>query len=219
MKRSLHTGFAPGFASGFTLIELMVVITTIALLMTFLIPPMTTVMDAAEKTADRASLHKHFLQLRAYKHLKGHLPAQEGHKFVLAPWIEGRVERTEANRDRYFSAALGEDPHVIHLRAQDVDDIWPDFGSVSSRDTHFAGRAHGDRRHMDSGREIWMATDNEGGNTYRDGSVLMLYGDGVVKELTRDKQTKFGAPDDPREPFTMPVGPTSPHGDLRKLLR
>ena len=108
---------------------------------------------------------------------------------------------------------------MIDLREQDIDEIWPDFDSVSSADTHFAGRALGNRRHMMSGRESWMATDNEGGNTYQDGSVLMLYGDGVVKELTRNKQTKFGAPSDPRKPFTMTVGETSLHKDLRKLRR
>lgn len=205
---------------GFTLIELMVVITIIALLSVSLIGPINNVLLAAKKTADTANLHWHYSVLRSYELRHKRLPTQGGHKFVLAPWISGTVEHTEANRDRYFSKALDSDAHVLDLMDKSEDDIWKDFDSVSSLDTHFAGRAREGRRHMNSGREIWMATDNEGGNTYRDGSVLLLFGDNTVKEIRRDPdQIKLGAPADIDVEYTLEVGPNSPHPDLRKLRK
>ncbi len=131
-----------------------------------------------------------------YRAQHRHYRRQEGHKFVLAPWIEGIVEHTEVNRDRHFSAAFGDDAHIIDLHSRPVD-------GITSLDTHFAGRSLANRRRMMSGREVWMSTDNEGGNTYLDGSVSLLRGDGSVKEVPRiPEQIKFGAPSDPDVEYT-----------------
>ena len=82
-----------------------------------------------------------------------------------------RVERAKANRDRYFSAALVNDDHMLDLKSRPVEQIWKSFDSITSADTHFAGRRRGGRRHMSSGKEPLMCTDNEGGNTYLNGTV------------------------------------------------
>ncbi len=217
---SVKTPHAHRLQGGYTLIELLVVIGIIALLAAALLGPIVGVQTQAHKTADQMALRWHYSQLELYRAQRGHYPRQEGHKFVLAPWVEGVVEHTEANRDRYFSAALGDDAHIIDLRSRPVDEIWKSFDKITSLDTHFAGRSLDNRRRMMSGKEVWMATDNEGGNTYLDGSVLLLRGDGSVKEVPRiPDQIKFGAPSDPDVEYSMEVGPASPHPDLRKLRR
>lgn len=205
---------------GFTLIELMVVITIIALLSVAIIPNITGSIGVAQRTADTATLKWHHAALLSYKLRYKSLPRQGGHKFVLAPWIRGSVERTEANRERYFSSAIDSDTHVYDLRELSPEETWKDFDTLTSLDTHFAGRAREGRRHMNSGKEIWMATDNEDGNTYRDGTVLMLFGDSTVRECLRDPhQLAIGAPADLDVEYSLDVGPNSPHPDLRKLRR
>ena len=132
----------------------------------------------------------------------------------------GIVEHTEANRDKYFSAALGNDAYMLELKSRPVEEIWKSFDSITSEDTHFAGRRRGGRRHMNSGKEPLMCTDNEGGNTYHNGTVFVLMGDGTVKTMPRiPDQLRYGAPEDPDLPFTMPVGPDSLHPLLVKMRR
>ena len=132
----------------------------------------------------------------------------------------GIVEHTEANRDRYFSAALSDDEYVLDLKSQPVEEIWKSFESITSEDTHFAGRRKRGRRHLLTGSEPLMCTDNEGGNTYPNGMVLVLMGDGTVKRMPRiPDQIRYGAPADPDIPFTMPVGPNSPHPSLAKMRK
>ena len=73
---------------------------------------------------------------------------------------------------------------------------------------------------MNSGKEPLMCTDNEGGNTYLNGTVLVLMGDGTIEEMPRiPDQLRYGAPEDPDIPFTMPVGPDSPHPLLAKMRK
>lgn len=205
---------------GFTLIELLVVMAILSLLAAALIPYLIGAQLAAAKTYDRLSLRFHYAALLDYEKRYGHLPVESGHEFVLAPWVKGVVEHTETNRDRYFSAALTDDPRRIALQNESIDEIWRALESTSSEDTHYAGRSKESRRRMRSGREIWLATDNEGGNVYSDGCVLALYGDGTVREIYRDPQMlKYGAPTEHVEGYEIDVGPDSPHPDLRKLRR
>jgi hypothetical protein len=66
-----------------------------------------------------------------------------------------------------------------------------------------------------SGFEPLLATDNEHGNTYRDGTVLVLYGGGAVRPISRDDVPEArGDPD-----YVIEVGPDSPVADLRKLAK
>ena len=205
---------------GFTLIELMVVITIIGLLSAALITSLSGPQQVAQQAVDEINLRWHYGQLIRFKQQFGHFPREEGHNFVLAPWVYGIVEHTEANRDRYFSAALSNDAHMLDLKSQPVEEIWKSFDSLSSKDTHFAGRRKQGRRRMTSGKAPLMCTDNEGGNTYHNGTVLVLMGDGTVKKMPRiPDQLRYGAPEDPDIPFTMPVGPESPHPMLAKMRR
>ena len=63
--------------------------------------------------------------------------------------------------------------------------------------------------------EPLLATDNEHGNTYDDGSVLVLYGNGAVRTIYReDVPEAAGDPD-----YVIEVGPNSDVPELRKLKK
>ncbi|MHC4078196.1 MAG: type II secretion system protein [Planctomycetota bacterium] len=203
---------------GFTLIELLVVMTIIALLATALLAGIPLVLDMSNKTADSQNLKWHYMALRAYKQKFGHYPTQDGHKFVLAPWVEGVVSRTYANRDRYFSPTQSQDPRWIELQEQEPDEIWRSFDAVTSEDTSYAGRARQHNRTVGDKNQAMVASDNEHGNHYEDGTILVLLSDGDVRSLLRERELKKTWPEG-QDDFHYKVGAESPHPMLRKLAK
>ena len=201
---------------GFTLIELLVVIGIISLLAVALLPQVIEGKTAANMAADQANLRWHYATFMNYKNKMTHYPKGGGHEFILRPWVEGMVEHTEQNFDRYFSPQEDGDERKDELKA-DVESIWKSVDDLTSEDTHYAGRAAEHKRRMFSGKEIWMATDNEFGGTYPDGTIIVLMGDGATKKLLRAKQLKEYYPEDIDEEFVFEVGPNSPHKGLAKL--
>ena len=69
---------------------------------------------------------------------------------------------------------------------------------------------------MWKGSEALMATDNEFGNTFSDGSINVLYGDGSVRTLFKGEQLAEVWDDDDPD-FYVRVGRDSPVEVLRKL--
>ncbi len=205
---------------GFTLIELLVVIGIISLLAVALLPQVIEGKTAANVAADQANLRWHYTTFTNYKNKMSRYPKGGGHKFILTPWVEGHVEHTEQNFDRYFSPQEDGDEHKDDLKeVQGVEAIWKSVDDLTSEDTHYAGRARAYKRRMFSGKEIWMATDNEFGATYPDGTIVVLMGDGATKTLLRAKELKEFFPEDVDEEFVFEVGPNCEHKGLAKLER
>ncbi|MCB9885224.1 MAG: type II secretion system protein [Planctomycetes bacterium] len=185
--------------SGFTLIELMIVISIIGLLTAALLPRIRDSQVMAYITSDCANLQWQHGTLVTYKNKVGWLPGQDGHRFVLAPWVEGIVEHTEENFDRYFTPGRREnDATWISLRpsVQRGVDPWPSLAGVTSADTSYAGRS---KAHMTSreagGNEAWLADDNEGGCSHADGTVNVLFYGGTVRTYSYPQQVSlFAAP-------------------------
>ena len=203
---------------GFTLIELLVVIGIISLLAVALLPQVIEGKTAANMAADEANLRWHYQTFMNYKNKMKRYPKGGGHVFILRPWVEGMVEHTEQNFDRYFSPQEEGDERKDELKEEiGVESIWKSVDDLTSEDTHYAGRATEHKRRMFSGKEIWMATDNEFGNTYPDGTIIVLMGDGATRQLQRAKELKEFFPEDVDEEFTFEVGPNSPHQGLAKL--
>lgn len=211
-------------ARGFTLIEILVVVAIISLLAAVLLPNILGAQIRAHKTGDMANLRWHFQQIQEYVTRYRSIPRGSGHQFVLDPWVRGVMERTEANRDRYFTPgpASEQDSYYQELRLKDPERIWREFDGLSSDDTQYAGRLAGQKGVWRSGKSPLMANDNEFMPAFLDHTIHVLMGDGTVKVLLLDPDLiEYGfsgdaSPDDePDKPF--PVGPESPHPLLQKL--
>jgi len=205
-------------SSGFTLIELLVVIGIISLLAVVLLPNIIGGKEKANKLADAANLRWHYSELSSLRSQKK-LPNQGGCKFVLATWFRGIVEKTEANMNRYFNPALSDDKRAAALLETGLDKIWPREEAVTSMDTDYAGRSAKYYVGMESGNEAWVADDCELVMPFPSGSINVLFGDGVVKELLADPDLlKYGwTLQDGKDGKLFEVGPQSPHPVLKKL--
>lgn len=209
---------------GFTLIELMVVVALIALLSAALWPVLGHVEDSANALADKANLEIQYSWQRTYarKH-HGMLPAAAGHAMVLAPWQAGIMDHTPENFDRFWTPgpARNGDPRYQELYKLVLSERepWPRGASTTTLDTHYVGRA---RPHLmtreQGGKEAWMANDNEGRWSLRDGTIHVLFGSGTVREYSYPQlEELFGTgPFDPALPVVT-HGSASPLPACRKL--
>jgi len=205
-------------AAGFTLIEILVVIGIISLLMVWLLPNITAGKQSAMEFGCRTNLTHIYQHIQIYENRHRKMPGGGGPRMLWNLWHD--IEHTEKNRDLFFCPAV-EDPYVNdEIRRIPLDDLWRNPEDFTSRDTHYACRAKRFYKGMHSGREAWIADDNEGGNNHRSGGISILFGDGTVKDLTKlelEEKGLWGGDDDPEVEYVFPVGPDSPYKPLQKL--
>jgi prepilin-type N-terminal cleavage/methylation domain-containing protein len=202
---------------GFTLIEILVVITILGLLMAVILPNVLGAGETANQQVDRVNLTRIFEFMQSYKAKNNQkLPPGGGHRFLLGPWIDDVIPRTEKNRDHYFHPVLRTtDDRYNELAEQDVATIWRRREDVTSADTHYAGRSDKFKQTMQNANEAWAANDNEYGRAWSDGTIHVLMSDGTVKIL--QKKDLPGWPEADDAEFVYPVGPESGHVLLQKL--
>lgn len=207
----------PRKPSGFTLIELLIVIAIIGVLSVALLPRIIGSRENANKTANEANMKWHFQVFIEYEMAYKTYGREGGHKFVLDPWVRGKVEKTDASRDRYFNPNLLGDPYYQELKAKDSSKLWPNLESLTSQDTHYAGRAKEHLVSMKKGDQAWMADDNETGPAFSDNTIVVLMGDGSIKRLEAEDLKATGW--DPDSGQVFEVGPQSPLPLLQRLQR
>ncbi len=200
---------------GFTLIEVLVVIGILSMLMTVLLRSLGSSAASADKKLDRISMVKQYHDLLLAHRDGKRLPPEGGHEFVYYPWVSKTVPRSPTQLEAMFHQG-SHSPVLRELIDGDTRTFGKTYDEVDSEHTDYAGRAaeHYTRRMFGDHTEPLIATDNEHGNAYRDGSVLVLYGDGRVREFTPEDA---GAADDPD--YVIEVGPDSAIADLRKLKK
>lgn len=207
---------------GFTLIELLVVLGIIGALAAALSGVVIESQLAANQEVDRVQLRTHAAWLKLYerKHREA-LPREDGHRFVLSTWTSKIFHHDEEELDRYFSPGLRAND-VAYRAARDQMEVgvdpWPTLAAVSSADTHYAGRA---KSHIKTARrpgEVLLATDNEGGWSWQDGTVHVLLSKGIVRSYSyQDLQKRFGlGAFDELAPVST-HGASSPIPECRKL--
>jgi prepilin-type N-terminal cleavage/methylation domain-containing protein len=201
---------------GFTLVELLVVMGIIALLAAALITGLTRRQDSAHRGVDAIRLHRHWENMVQARLDRKPLPPRGGAELVYWPWVSNTIERTPENLEACFVAG-SMSPRLAELLRRDARTVLTRYEDITSADTDFAGRSaeHYTKDMLSSGHEALLATDNEHGNTYADGAVLVLYGNGAVRPIHRDDVPETaGDPD-----AVIEVGPGSPVAALRALKR
>ncbi|MFN3240226.1 MAG: type II secretion system protein [Planctomycetota bacterium] len=210
-------------SAGFTLIELMIVMAILGVLAAVLLQSTGGVRLAAHQFADLAQLRTHetWLELYESKHQRA-LPQESGHRLILSTWTSGVMTKTEENLDYFFSPGARDNDPAYRAAREQIEvgqDPWPSLARVDSLQTDYAGRARRHLRNARHARQALMATDNELGHVWSDGTVHVLFGDGRTRAYSyQDLQARFGLPDfDPDVPVAT-TGAESPIPECRQLV-
>ena len=205
-------------SSGFSLIEILVVITIIGLLITLAVGPVQNAMEAGKVTACRKNLSDIGVAMKTWKEQrnKGRWPKESGIRFLLVLNKVGEI--TGRNCDKFLCPAT-----------PDANDTGPDGAPGSSyadwenldpTTISYAGRDQ-EGSPIKGGDEstIVIASDDNDGRANHRFITNILYADGSTGsfDIKSEKGIELlqGFPE--VESTGMPIGPDSPDEALRVL--
>ena len=203
--------------AGFTLIELLAVIAIILILMTFLLPRITTAIHQAKVTACRANLQQIYRDLTVYHMKHEKLPAGSGVKFFAALIADGDIENTAENAKRMSCPAVERSSLTGIAAIEDPKEWYSHLDTVDGSYSAYAGRNMQQfplRRWPGSGDDALIADDNDPEMNHPT-TTCVLWADGSVTTIELLELRKKGLLTE--DDKVLKVGPDSPDERLRKL--
>jgi len=202
--------------TGFSLIEILVVITIIAALVGLATPIIQNALDKGRVVTCSAHLKDIGQEMFLWKQRhKDHWPSESGIRFLLVLHRDGQIEGKD---NAVFLCPGTNDINWIPGESTEPGTAYEDWDTLDSTMISYAGRDNKNYRinKNDENKEVIAADDNEFGKNhkyatnylYADGSVSTLDIDADVRELGID----LGGLD------YVPVGPDSPIEHFQKLL-
>lgn len=206
-------------AAGFSLVEILVVITIIALLMTFGFGAMQNAMETGRVTACKDNLRQIGQGMITYKNLrtKGRWPREGGVRFLLELY---RKDQISGRAVECFICPGTPNVYNDEGESEAPGSSYDDWDAISSASISYAGRDVDNYPIVgsDDAAEVIASDDNEFGANHKNVTNI-LYGDGstVSFDLLIDGEKILDEYPEYKELGYLPVGPDSPHPDLQKL--
>jgi len=204
--------------SGFSLIEILVVITIIGLLITLAVGPVQNAMEAGKVTACRKNLADIGVAMKAWKEQRNHgrWPKESGIRFLLILYKVGEI--TGRNSDKFLCPGT---PDANDLGPDgEPGSSYADWDNLDPTTISYAGRDQ-DTMPIKGGDEstIPIACDDNDGRPNHRFVTNILYADGSTGsfDIKGEKAAAVleGLPD--VEKTGLSIGPDCPYEPLRAL--
>jgi prepilin-type N-terminal cleavage/methylation domain-containing protein len=182
-------------ASGFTLIEILVVVAIIGVLLVILLPRIVGVSDQAYVTACKKILQDQFMEIEQYRQRFNRYPTASGVKFLGELWKKGQIDLLQ----KQYGESFGQ--RAVFEALNDYDNLSSEYVSYACRNMKeykidFSKPAS----------QLLVSDDDEDGPNHRF-KINCLYLNGSVDDVDI---TEF-----PNEIFVL--GPESPLEKFRVL--
>jgi prepilin-type N-terminal cleavage/methylation domain-containing protein len=206
-----------GSTGGFTLIELLAVMAIILILITFLLPRITTAIDQGKVTACKANLIELYKQLFVYDQKHGDLPKGSGVQFFAAVIADGDLENTAENAKKMSCPAVKASSLTGVAALEDAKEWYKHIDQIDGSYSAYAGRNMKQfplRRFPGSGEDPLIADDNDPEMNHPT-TTCVLWADGSVTTIELLELRKKGLLTE--DDTVLKIGPDSPVESLRKL--
>jgi prepilin-type N-terminal cleavage/methylation domain-containing protein len=206
-----------GSTGGFTLIELLAVMAIILILITFLLPRITTAIDQGKVTACKANLIELYKQLFVYDQKHGDLPKGSGVQFFAAVIADGDLENTAENAKKMSCPAVKASSLTGVAALEDAKEWYKHIDQIDGSYSAYAGRNMKQfplRRFPGSGEDPLIADDNDTEMNHPT-TTCVLWADGSVTTIELLELRKKGLLTE--DDTVLKIGPDSPVESLRKL--